>query len=146
MFDFIFIRKLNPVISYANTNYVVAQSTSHNLETKKIASYNIMCQWSVNLRNRLKDLPIKNAERLDRQIVAPLSPSFIWPCTRKVAESTSLLIKNQAPVIATWRAQRGLGLASREGVQRKIRDLGIGATQWTISSDTGIGQSLSVLV
>ena len=77
VFNSMFICKLNPVASsYANTDYVVARSTSHNPETKKIASYDIMCQWSVNLQKRLKDLPIENAEHLDRQIVARVVPKF----------------------------------------------------------------------
>lgn len=61
---------------YANTDYVVVRSTSHNPGTKKVASYDIMCQWSVNLRTRLKDFPLVNAERLDDQIVARLVPKF----------------------------------------------------------------------
>jgi len=63
-------------ISYANTDYVVAQSTSHNPQTKKVASYDIMCQWSINLRNRLKDFPLDSARRLDGQIVARVVPKF----------------------------------------------------------------------
>lgn len=35
-----------------------------------------MCQWSQNLRERLKDFPTKNAEQLDDQIVARLVPKF----------------------------------------------------------------------
>ena len=62
--------------SYANTDYVVARSTSHNLETKKVASYDIMCQWSINLQTRLTDFPLPNAERLDHQIVARVVPKF----------------------------------------------------------------------
>ena len=61
---------------YANTDYVVVRSTSHNPETKKIASYDIMCQWSTNLRKRLEDFPLENAEQLDRQIVARVVPKF----------------------------------------------------------------------
>ena len=52
---------------YANTNYVVARSTSHNLETKKVASHDIMCQWSLNLQNCLKDFPLESAKHLDCQ-------------------------------------------------------------------------------
>ena len=55
---------------------MVAQSTAHNPETKKIASYDIMCQWSVNLPARLKELPFGGAEHLDRQIVARVVPKF----------------------------------------------------------------------
>lgn len=61
---------------YANVDYVVVRSTSHNLETKKIASYDIMCQWNINLRKRLKCFPLKNAKRLDNQIVARVVPKF----------------------------------------------------------------------
>ena len=67
---------LNPINSYANTDYVVVRSTSHNPKTKKVASYDIMCQWSVNLRKRLEGFPLKNAERLDDQIVARVVPKF----------------------------------------------------------------------
>jgi len=62
--------------SYANTDYVVVRSTSHSPETKKVASYDIMCQWSINLRKRLEDFPLPNAKRLDDQIVARLVPKF----------------------------------------------------------------------
>lgn len=67
---------LNFLDSYANTDYVVVRSTSHNLETKKVASYDIMCQWSINLRDRLKVFPLENAERLDDQIIARVVPKF----------------------------------------------------------------------
>ena len=62
--------------SYANTDYVVVRSTSHNPKTKKVASYDIMCQWSINLGNRLKDFPLVDANHLDRQIVARVVPKF----------------------------------------------------------------------
>jgi hypothetical protein len=61
---------------YANTDYVVVRSTSHNPETKKVASYDIMCQWSINLKRRLKDFPLENAERLDQKIIARVVPKF----------------------------------------------------------------------
>ena len=67
---------LNFLDSYVNTDYVVVRSTSHNLETKKVASYDIMCQWSINLRDRLKVFPLENAERLDDQIIARVVPKF----------------------------------------------------------------------
>ena len=35
-----------------------------------------MCQWNVNLRTRLKDFPLPNAERLHHQIVARMVPKF----------------------------------------------------------------------
>lgn len=62
--------------SYTNTDYVVVRSLSHNPEMKKVASYDIICQWSVNLWNHLKDFPLDNVERLDTQIVAHLVPKF----------------------------------------------------------------------
>ena len=61
---------------YANTDYVVTRSMSHNASTKKVASYDIMCQWSVNLRTRLKGFPLKHAKRLDDKIVARVVPKF----------------------------------------------------------------------
>ena len=64
------------VDSYANTDYVVVRSTAHNLEPKKVASYDIMCQWSRNLRSRLQDFPLENAECLDDQIIARVVPKF----------------------------------------------------------------------
>lgn len=67
---------LTPTKRYANTDYVVVRSTAHNPNTKKIASYDIMCQWSINLKRRLKEFPLKNAEHLDQQIVARVVPKF----------------------------------------------------------------------
>ena len=61
---------------YANTDYVVVRSVSHNPETKKVASYDIMCQWSINFKRRLSDFPLEGAERLDQQIVARVVPKF----------------------------------------------------------------------
>lgn len=61
---------------YANTDDVVVRSMSHNLDTKMVASYDIMCQWSKNLHNCLKDFPLENAECLDDQIVARVVPKF----------------------------------------------------------------------
>lgn len=55
---------------------MVVHSTSHNPETKKVTSYDIMCQWSTNLRKRLEDIPVKNAKRLDDKIVARVVPKF----------------------------------------------------------------------
>ena len=66
----------NSMYRYANTDYVVVRSTSHYPETKKVASYDIMCQWGLNLRNRLEDFPSPNAEHLDDQIVSRLVPKF----------------------------------------------------------------------
>ena len=64
------------VTRYANTDYAVVRSTSHNPETKKVASYDIMCQWSINLRDHLKSFPLKGVEHLDHQIVAHVIPKF----------------------------------------------------------------------
>ena len=35
-----------------------------------------MCQWSINLRNRLENFPFPNAEHLDDQIVTRVVPKF----------------------------------------------------------------------
>ena len=35
-----------------------------------------MCQWSINLRKRLKEFPLKNAKHLDDKIVAQVVPKF----------------------------------------------------------------------
>ena len=61
---------------YANVDYVVVRSTRHNLEPKKIASYDAMCQYSVNFRKRLREFPLVDAERLDDNIVARMVPKF----------------------------------------------------------------------
>ena len=61
---------------YANIDYVVIQSTRHNLEPKKITSYNIMCQWSTNLCKQLQEFPLDNAKHLDDKIVAWMVPKF----------------------------------------------------------------------
>ena len=61
---------------YANVDYVVVRSTEHNPEPKKIASYDIMCQWSKNLRKRLSEFPHGGAESLDDKIVARMVPKF----------------------------------------------------------------------
>lgn len=61
---------------YANVDYVVVRSTRHNLGPKKIASYDIMCQWSINLRERLQTFPLDNAKHLDDKIVARMVPKF----------------------------------------------------------------------
>ena len=61
---------------YSNVDYVVVRSTCHNLEPKKIASYDIMCQWSTHLRKRLQEFPLDGAERLDDKIIARTVPKF----------------------------------------------------------------------
>ena len=61
---------------YANTDYVVARSASHNPETKKVVLNDIMCQWGLNLRKRFEGFPLKNMERLDDHIVTCVVPKF----------------------------------------------------------------------
>ena len=70
MSDSLLVSPLLNVLRYANVDYVVVRSTRHNLEPKKIASYDIMCQWSTNLRKRLQNFPLDDAERLDDKIIA----------------------------------------------------------------------------
>ena len=76
MYHSIFIYVSDTYSSYTNTDYVVVRNTRHNPDTKKVASYDIMCQWSKNLRLRLKDFPLEGAEHLDDQIVAHVVPKF----------------------------------------------------------------------
>ena len=64
------------VVRYSNVDYIVVRSTRHNSQPKKIASYDIMCQWSVNLRKRLQEFPLDNAEDLDKKIVTRMVPKF----------------------------------------------------------------------
>lgn len=92
---------------YSNTDYVVVRSTSHNPETKKVASYDIMCQWSVNLQNRLKDFPFKYAERLDRQIVARVVPKFHLAAH-----------KEQCRIDFSLNYEPGVGRSDMEGPER----------------------------
>jgi len=70
------MRSLLNVFRYANVDYVVVRSTRHNPEPMKIASYDIMCQWSTNLRKRLQGFPLDGAECLDDEIVARMVPKF----------------------------------------------------------------------
>ena len=65
----------NP-IRYANIDYVVVQSTCHNLKPKKVASYDIMYQWSKNLCKHLQGSPLNDAEQLDDKIVVRMVPKF----------------------------------------------------------------------
>jgi hypothetical protein len=53
---------------------------------------------------------------------------------------------NQVQVEGTWKVLSGRGLDYKVEGAPKIKVLGIGATQWTISLDIGTGPSLSVLV
>ena len=61
---------------YANVDYVVVRSTRHNPEPKKIASYDIMCQWSKYLRKRLSESLLDGAGLLDDKIAARVVPKF----------------------------------------------------------------------
>jgi len=75
-----------------------------------------------------------------------LSPNSTWPLTRKVVESISLSTMNLVLVVAIWRDLKERGSAFKGVGPRRIRDQGIGAMRWTISSVIGTGPSLSVLV
>jgi len=86
---------------------VVVRSTSHNPETKKVASYDIMCQWSVNLQNRLEDFPHKYAERLDHQIVARVVPKFHLAAH-----------KEQCRIDFSLNYEPGVGRSDMEGPER----------------------------
>ena len=73
------LRCLDPLLihlRYANVDYIVARSTSHNPEPKMIASYDIMCQWAMNLRDRLAKFPVESPVELDDRIVARVVPKF----------------------------------------------------------------------
>ena len=61
---------------HANVDYVTVMSTRHNLETKKIASYDIMCQYWINFLSRLLEFPLNGAELLYYMIIAWLVPKF----------------------------------------------------------------------
>lgn len=67
---------LIPANRYANTDYVVVKSATHNPKMKKVASYDVVCQWSINLERHLRDFPLQNTERLNQQIVARVVPKF----------------------------------------------------------------------
>jgi len=51
-------------------------SAQHYLNTKKIASYDIMCQWYIGLLKRLFEFPLDNAQHLYHMIVARVVPKF----------------------------------------------------------------------
>lgn len=103
----LFLRFANSMNRYANTDYVVVRSTSHSPETKKVASYDIMCQWSKNLRNRLEEFPLANADRLDSQIVARVVPKFHLAAHKESCQITFSL--NYEP---------GVGRSDMEGPER----------------------------
>ena len=93
--------------SYANTDYVVVRSTSHNPETKKVASYDIMCQWGVNMQSRLENFPLKYAAQLDTQIVARVVPKFHIAAHKEACRANFSL--NYEP---------GVGRSDMEGPER----------------------------
>ena len=66
---YIFYCLLTP-FRYVNVDYVVAHGMNHNCEPKLIASYDIMCQWAMNLWNRLNQFPITGSEGLNNRIIA----------------------------------------------------------------------------
>jgi len=61
---------------YDNSDYVVILSTRHNPQVKKILSYDIICQYAINLRKRLLAFPLGTAVNLDDEIVALVVPKF----------------------------------------------------------------------
>ena len=61
---------------YVNVDYIVARSMNHNCKPKLIASYNIMCQWAMNLWNRLHEFPVCDSKTLDDRIVARVVLKF----------------------------------------------------------------------
>jgi len=120
---------------YANTDYVVVRSASHNPETKKVVSYDIMCQWSSNLRKRLKDFPLPNAEQLDHHIAARVVPKF-----HLAAHKESCRIK------FSLNYEPGVGRSDMEGPERTWFGLqGGGSTKdqgpgyWSDAMDDKLG-------
>ena len=92
---------------YANVDYVVVRSVQHNPEPKKIASYDIMCQWSKNLRKRLSEFPLDGAEHLDDKIIARMVPKFHLAAHRQQCRANYSL--NYEP---------GVGRRDMEGPER----------------------------
>lgn len=66
-----------------------------------------MCQWSVNLQNRLEDFPHKYAERLDHQIVARVVPKFHLAAH-----------KEQCRIDFSLNYEPGVGRSDMEGPER----------------------------
>lgn len=64
------------VFRYANVDYVVVHSTSHNLGPKIVASYDIMCQWVTHLWSCLERFPLYQAEQLNNNIITQVVPKF----------------------------------------------------------------------
>lgn len=50
-----------------------------------------MCQWSKNLRTRLQDFPLNNAQRLDDNIITRMVPKFHLATHRQECRATFLL-------------------------------------------------------
>ncbi|KAF9780638.1 hypothetical protein BJ322DRAFT_1023868 [Thelephora terrestris] len=107
---------------YANTDYVVVRSTSHSPETKKVASYDIMCQWSKNLRNCLEEFPLANADCLDSQIMARVVHKFHLAAHKESCQITFSL--NYEPGVGhsdmkgperTWFGLQGGGSTKDQG-------------------------------
>ena len=107
----------------------------HNSETKKIVSYNIMCQWSKNLCQQLRDFSLDNTVHLDDSIVAWMVPKFHLATHRQECRATFLL--NYEP---------GAGRRDMEGPERTwFRLQGGGSTKdqgpgyWSDAMDDKFG-------
>ena len=114
---------------------MVVQSTSHNPETRKVASYDIMCQWSVNLKDRLEHFPLDTAKQLDSQIVARVVPKFHLAAH-----------KQECRVNFSLNYEPGVGRSDMEGPERTWFGLqGGGSTKdqgpgyWSDSMDDKFG-------
>ena len=112
---------------YANTDYVVVRSASHNPETKKVVSYNIMCQWGKNLRTRLQEVPLENAEVLDDHIVARVVPKFHLAAHKETCRINFSL--NYEPGVGrsdmegperTWFGLQGGGTTKDQGPRTRV--------------------------
>lgn len=135
MSDSLLVSPLLNVLRYANVDYVVVRSTRHNLEPNKIASYDIMCQWSTNLRKRLQNFPLDDAERLDDKIIARMVPKFHLAAHRQECRANFSL--NYEP---------GAGRRDMEGPERTWFGLqGSGSTKdqgpgfWSDAMDDKLG-------
>jgi len=108
VFDFtLFIGTTNSTNRFANSDYVVVRSTSHSPETKKVLSYDIVCQYGINLREHLKEFPLMNVERLVDLIVALLVPKFHAAAHKEICRISFSL--NYEP---------GVGRSDMEGPER----------------------------
>ena len=70
------LTRLDSIDRYANTDYVVVRSTSHSPDTKKVGSYDVMCQYIINFQARLKEFSLPHAEHLYNQLVVRVVPKF----------------------------------------------------------------------